>query len=148
MGAALGANIVFGNLMPKGLIPVAMAQSDATGIPGKQGLTLLNDRPLNAETPAHLLNDTFTPANRLFVRNNGLPPVEVDSSTWTLEIGGKSVKKKKTYTIQELKDNFENVDLALTLECGGNGRADFYPPASGNQWTIGAIGCPRWTGMR
>jgi DMSO/TMAO reductase YedYZ molybdopterin-dependent catalytic subunit len=34
------------------------------------------------------------------------------------------------------------------LECGGNGRSEFNPPASGNQWTTGAVGCPAWTGVR
>lgn len=147
MGAALGANIVFAHWMPEGLTPVALAQSNQP-IPGKDGLTLLNDRPLNAETPAHLLNDEFTPANRLFVRNNGLPPVNPDADNWTLTLGGESVRTPKTYTIKELKQKFETVELALTLECGGNGRADYYPPASGNQWTTGAVGCPKWTGVR
>jgi DMSO/TMAO reductase YedYZ molybdopterin-dependent catalytic subunit len=34
------------------------------------------------------------------------------------------------------------------VECGGNGRAYFQPGASGNQWTVGAVGCPEWTGVR
>lgn len=149
LSAAIGANIVFGNLVPKGFLPVALAQtSEPFSIPGKPGLTILNDRPVNAETPAHLLNDPITPASRLFVRNNGLPPMKVDVNSWTLSIGGESVVKSKTYTLKELKSKFENVDLALTLECGGNGRAEFYPPASGNQWTIGAVGCPVWNGIR
>jgi DMSO/TMAO reductase YedYZ molybdopterin-dependent catalytic subunit len=38
--------------------------------------------------------------------------------------------------------------LQLQIECGGNGRSEFYPPARGNQWTTGAIGCPEWTGVR
>jgi sulfite oxidase len=147
--SALGANIVFANWMPDGLIPVALGQvNEPFSIPEKPGLTILNDRPLNAETPAHLLNDDITPSSRLFVRNNGLPPVETDARKWTLTIDGESVEKSKTYTLQELKSKFENVDLALTLECGGNGRADFYPPASGNQWTTGAVGCPVWNGVR
>jgi DMSO/TMAO reductase YedYZ molybdopterin-dependent catalytic subunit len=36
----------------------------------------------------------------------------------------------------------------LQLECGGNGRSEFYPGAKGNQWSTGAIGCPEWTGVR
>ena len=75
MSAALGASIPFAHLMPGGLIPAALAQSDqGFRIPGKEGLTILNDRPLNAETPAHLLDDRVTPAKYLFVRNNGTPP--------------------------------------------------------------------------
>jgi sulfite oxidase len=34
------------------------------------------------------------------------------------------------------------------LECGGNGRSEFNPPAKGNQWSTGAVGCASWTGVR
>ena len=130
-------------------MPVALGQTaEPFSIRGKPGLTILNDRPVNAETPAHLLNDPITPASRLFVRNNGLPPEKTDIGSWTLSIGGESVVNTKTYTLERLKTEFENIDLALTLECGGNGRAEFYPPASGNQWTTGAVGCPVWNGIR
>ena len=75
MSAALGASIPSAHLMPGGLIPAALANTDtAFEIPGKSGLIVLNDRPLNVETPAHLLDDRITPASRLFVRNNGIPP--------------------------------------------------------------------------
>jgi len=37
------------------LVPVALAQADV--LEGKDGLILLNDRPVNAETPPHLLDD-------------------------------------------------------------------------------------------
>ncbi|MCB1808008.1 MAG: sulfite oxidase, partial [Candidatus Competibacteraceae bacterium] len=51
-------------------------------------------------------------------------------------------------TLDDLKNKFEVVKLKLQLECGGNGRAGFNPPASGNQWTVGAIGNAEWTGVR
>ena len=38
--------------------------------------------------------------------------------------------------------------MALQIECGGNGRFGFDPPARGNQWTTGAIGNSSWTGVR
>lgn len=149
MTSVLGANIVFANWMPNGLIPVALGQSiEPFSIPDKPGLTILNDRPLNAETRASLLNDDITPASRLFVRNNGLPPIKTDPKSWSLSVGGESVVSPRRFFLEELQKNFENIDLALTLECGGNGRADFYPPASGNQWTTGAVGCPVWNGIR
>ena len=148
LSTALGANIVFSNFMPHGLIPVALANShEPFVIDGKIGLRVLNDRPLNAETPAHLLNDDITPASRLFIRNNGLPPVQANAGAWTLNIGGESAKTSKIFTLEELRGRFKNITRALTLECGGNGRAEFYPPASGNQWTIGAVGCPEWNGI-
>ena len=149
LSALVGARIVFANQMPAGLIPAIIADStDEFRIEGKNGLTLLNDRPVNAETPAHLLNDKVTPVNRLFIRNNGIPPVNIDPNSWTLKIEGESVVNSKTYTIKDLQTNFENINRQLVLECGGNGRAEFNPPASGNQWTLGAVGCPQWNGVR
>lgn len=149
MTLLVGAPIVYAKFMPGGLIPAALAQTDKKFVlPGKEGLRVLNDKPVNAETPAHLLNDDFTPSNLLFVRNNGLPPEKVDVDSWTLKISGESVKNPQTFTIKDLKDKFEHVDLALTIECGGNGRSEFFPPAKGNQWSTGAVGCPRWQGVR
>jgi DMSO/TMAO reductase YedYZ molybdopterin-dependent catalytic subunit len=150
MSAALGASIPFAEFMPGGLIPAALAQSDARfELPGKDGLTILNDRPINAETPAHLLDDKVTPAARLFVRNNGIPPQEVARpNDWALEIAGEACIEPQTMTLADLKERFEHRTLQLQIECGGNGRSEFYPPARGNQWTTGAIGCPEWTGVR
>lgn len=123
----------------------AMAQAGA--IDGKDGLTLLNDRPLNAETPAHLLDDAITPTNRHFIRNNGVEPAEVDAGAWRLTIDG-LVDTPLELSIADLRERFEVVTMALVIECGGNGRAYFDPPASGNQWTVGAVACSEWTGVR
>ncbi len=117
-------------------------------VPSKGPLRLLNDRPLNAETPAHLLDDVTTPTELMFVRNNGVPPVAVDADTWRLEIGGESCLKPQSFSISDLKRLFKSYTYDLQLECGGNGRAEFRPRASGNQWTTGAIACPSWTGVR
>ena len=151
MSAAIGASIPFAHLMPGGLIPAALAQSgEAFEIPGKEGLIVLNDRPVNAETPAHLLDDAVTPGRYLFVRNNGTPPAmeSIEVENWTLTIGGESAEREVSLTIDELKSQFEHHNYQLQLECGGNGRSEFVPPASGNQWSIGAVGCPEWTGVR
>ena len=150
MSALLGAEIVFSRYMPAGLIPAALAEStEAFSFPGKDpGLVLLNDRPLNAETPAHLLDDPVTPASRFFVRNNGVPPQAVDPTTWSLTIDGEAVSKPKAFSIAELKARFTAHRYQLVIECGGNGRAEFFPPAGGNQWTTGAVGCAEWTGVR
>ena len=151
MSAAVGAAIPFAHLMPRGLIPAAVAQStEPFEIPGKEGLIILNDRPVNAETPAHLLDDEITPAKYLFVRNNGRPPAKttIDPDEWTLTIGGESAAREASFTVQELKARFKHHTYQLQLECGGNGRSEFVPPASGNQWSVGAVGCPEWTGVR
>ena len=73
---ALGTKIVFAEYFPKGMIPVALLDTQfPQNLPGKHpGLVVLNDKPINAETPPHLLDDKITPRDLFFVRNNGIPP--------------------------------------------------------------------------
>ena len=142
----IGMDIVFGKNLPEGLIPVIFYDQE---LPGKSGeMVVLNDRPVNAETPAHLLDPSITPNNLFFVRNNGIPPGKINLDEWSLSIEGESARQKKTYSLNELKTRFTEITLKLTLECGGNGRSEFNPPAKGNQWTTGAVGCAEWTGVR
>ena len=152
LGTVLGAEMVFAKNFPRGLIPAALADSDIPfQLPGKHpGLVVLNDRPINAETPPHLLDDPVTGADVLFVRNNGIPPERdtIDPSSWQLTVGGESVTREVTLSLSELKEKFTHYTYQLTIECGGNGRSEFQPPAKGNQWTTGAVGCPEWTGVR
>jgi DMSO/TMAO reductase YedYZ molybdopterin-dependent catalytic subunit len=37
--------------------------------------------------------------------------------------------------------------LVATLECAGNGRSAFDPPAEGEQWQLGAVSTAEWTGV-
>lgn len=148
MGAIVGAAIPFSRNMPSGLIPAALAEGNADfKLEGKDGLTVLNDRPVNAETPPHLLDDAVTPTARHFIRNNGIPPADTSPDKWTLKIDG-LVNNEMDLAIGELRERFEVVTRNLQIECGGNGRAAFNPPASGNQWTVGAVACAQWTGVR
>ena len=151
MGMAVGGPIVFAKNMPAGLIPAVLADPAAQpfALEGKHpDLVVLNDQPWNVETPAHLLDDELTPADKFFVRNNGLVPPEFNLDQWTLTIDGEAVPEPVTFTLNELKERFSEHTYALTLECGGNGRSEFNPPAKGNQWTTGAVGCAEWTGVR
>lgn len=145
----LGADIVFGASMPKGYIPLALQDGDPFKLFNKhKDMVVLNDKPWNMEAQAHLLDDNVTPNDKMFIRNNGLVPENIDVNKWTLIIDGESVVNQKTYTLAELKSKFKHYTYQLTLECGGNGRSEFDPPAKGNQWTIGAVHCAKWTGVR
>jgi DMSO/TMAO reductase YedYZ molybdopterin-dependent catalytic subunit len=86
----------------------------------------------------------------LFVRNNGVPPVtwDIDPLAWEISIEGEACERPATMSLREIQKRFKHYTLQLQIECGGNGRSEFYPPARGNQWTTGAIGCPEWTGVR
>ncbi len=148
MAAALGAGIPYARFMPGGLIPAALADESAwVTLLATDGLTVLNDRPINAETPAHLLDDDITPNHLHFVRNNGIMPEVERGRSWHFSIEG-AVARPMTFSLNNLSRQFEPVQMALQLECGGNGRAGFNPPARGNQWTTGAIGNAMYTGVR
>ncbi len=150
MAAAIGMQIPFGRLLPEGVQLVGTAHAaDMMTIDGKiPEMIVLNDKPLNAEPPPHFLDDSVTPFDKMFIRNNGIPPVNVDAASWTLTIEGESAKKSVTLSLAELKKKFKAYTYQIQLECGGNGRSEFNPPATGNQWRVGAISCAEWTGAR
>ncbi|NQY28482.1 MAG: sulfite oxidase [Flavobacteriaceae bacterium] len=149
LATIVGADIVFGNMLPSGYELLALQDSDPFKMFGKdKEMVVLNDRPWNMEAKAHLLNENITSNKYMFIRNNGKIPENIDVNTWKILFDGESVKTPKTYTIQELKEKFSHHTYQLTLECGGNGRSEFNPPAKGNQWTIGAVSCATWTGVR
>ncbi|MCB0494272.1 MAG: sulfite oxidase [Cyclobacteriaceae bacterium] len=149
MASAVGAEIVFGAKLPEGYQPLALQDADPFKMFNKnKDMVVLNDQPWNMEAQAHLLDDDITPNANMFIRNNGLVPENIDVKNWTLTIDGESVVNKKTYTLADLKSKFEQHTYQLTIECGGNGRSEFNPPAKGNQWTVGAVHCASWTGVR
>ncbi|HLS18266.1 MAG TPA: hypothetical protein VK090_00525, partial [Paracoccaceae bacterium] len=61
LGAMVGMSIPFEGNMPSGVLPVMAQDTGEEFMPDKPDLLMLNDRPLNAETPAHLLDDEVTP---------------------------------------------------------------------------------------
>jgi DMSO/TMAO reductase YedYZ molybdopterin-dependent catalytic subunit len=151
MGLAVGGAIPFARHLPQGLLPAALAQGAAPQflqMEGKARLILQGERPLNAETPEHLLDDDVTPAANFFIRNNGSVPEPVaDPRAWKITIDGE-VNTPLELTLGELESRFPLVTARLQMECGGNGRAGFSPQAAGNQWGNSAISNAEWTGVR
>ncbi|MBL4586865.1 MAG: sulfite oxidase [Flavobacteriales bacterium] len=151
LGAMIGSRIVFASNLPKDYLPVILEDGDVDPyqlFDKHKDMVILNDRPWNIESMPHLLDDRITPNEKMFIRNNGIIPEDIDVSKWTLTIDGESVTSPKTYTLSDLKNKFTQHTYQLTLECGGNGRKEFNPPAKGNQWADGAISCAEWTGVR
>ena len=149
VSALVGTDIVFASRMPVDYIPVILQDNDPVKLFGKdKEMIVLNNQPWNIEAPAHLLDDKVTPSGKMFIRNNGIIPPQISVNDWTLVIDGESVKEKKTYTLNDIKTKFTQHTYQLTLECGGNGRKEYYPPAEGNQWDVGAVSCAQWTGVR
>ena len=147
--ALLGTKIVYGAKMPEGYTPIALQDPDPFELFKKhKDMLVLNDKPWNIESKAHLLDDKITPNSAMFIRNNGRIPENIDASNWVLTIDGESVKQPKSYSLSDLKTKFKQHTYQLTLECGGNGRSEYDPPAKGNQWSVGAVHCASWTGVR
>ncbi len=115
----------------------------------KPELHVLPTIELNAETPAHLLDDDITPVSRLFARNAGTMPLPTaaDIAAWTLAIDS-CVRAPRHWTIAGLRGQFETVTRTAVLECAGNGRSFFPEPAGVVLWQHGAAGCVAWTGVR
>lgn len=145
----IGMKIANVHLMPEGLIPLSIEGGPYDPMAGKhKDMIVLNDTPWNVETPTHLLDDRITPADKMFIRNNGKIPENISTKDWSLLIDGEAVRQKKTLSLNELKTKFRTHTYQLTIECGGNGRAEFNPPTKGNQWSYGAVSCAQWTGVR
>src|ERR1700692_83417 len=84
----------------------------------KPEVKILDAEELNAETPAHLLDDDITAVDRLFVRNSGsMPAFAADEiANWTLTIDG-VVRTPQTWSVGELKKRFQPVTRIAVLEC-------------------------------
>tara|TARA_R110002111_G_scaffold2982_2_gene19513 strand:- start:796 stop:2016 length:1221 start_codon:yes stop_codon:yes gene_type:complete len=149
LAGILGLDIVYGAKIPENYTLLGLQDPDPFQMFNKdKEMVVLNSKPWNMEAVAHLLDDRVTPNKYMFIRNNGLVPENINVQEWTITFDGESVMESKTFTLEELKTKFPHHTYQLTVECGGNGRSEFDPPAKGNQWTIGAVGCANWTGVR
>jgi DMSO/TMAO reductase YedYZ molybdopterin-dependent catalytic subunit len=127
------------------LIPSWASRVLAQAPAGKERLIIRAARPQDLETPVGLLDTWITPNDRFFVRSHLYTP-EVDRNQWRLTVGGE-VARPASLTFDDLRQ-LPQVTIAATLECAGNGRANFTPPVAGVQWQKGAVGTARWTGVR
>ena len=98
----------------------------------------------------------FTSAARLFVRNHTATPT-IDQASYVLKVYGdglrtaRTVEDPLTLTLADLR-RLPRAKVVSTHECTGNGRSFFGTqqgtPASGTQWTLGAVGTVTWEGVR
>lgn len=69
----------------------------------------------------------------------------VDPGSWRLEVGG-LVGRPLSLTLDELRGR-PSVELAVTMECAGNGRAHVEPHVVSQPWLLEAVGTARWRGV-
>jgi hypothetical protein len=111
-------------------------------------LLVHNNKPMNAELPRDLMLDNWiTPRELFFIRHHHPVPV-VDTSNYTLKLGGKGVKPI-LISLHELRTHFHKKEVVATLQCGGNRRhgMNAVHKTSGIDWGFGAISTAKWGGV-
>jgi DMSO/TMAO reductase YedYZ molybdopterin-dependent catalytic subunit len=117
-------------------------------LPGKTALIKLSYRPPNYETPMSYFDQLYTPNEAFFVRYHLADIPEVDAASWRLRIGGEAAATPFELTLDQLKREFEPIELPAVCMCSGNRRGLFQPHVPGVQWGYGAMGNARWRGAR
>ncbi len=149
-GAALGA---------AGLPRVAGAQSTVTlpmqngerplaAFPQKRPLIVLTPRPPQLETPMAVFDQgVLTPNDAFFVRwHLANIPQSVDAAAHRIAVTG-AVKSPLSLSLDDLA-KMPTVEVTAVNQCSGNSRGLFAPRVPGGQWSHGAMGNARWTGVR
>ena len=144
--AALAAD---DSVLPRGLPQGVYDTATLEALPGKKPLIKLSYRPPNYETPLSYFSSEFTPNESFFVRYHlaGIPE-EIDVAKWKLKIGGEGVGKPLELSVNELRSDFEPVEVAAVCQCSGNRRGFSEPHVTGVQWGLGAVGNALWKGAR
>ena len=69
---------------------------------------------------------------------------DVDVASWRLEIDG-LVERPLSLSLDELRAR-PSVEVAVTMECAGNGRAHIEPHVVSQPWLLEAVATARWRG--
>jgi DMSO/TMAO reductase YedYZ molybdopterin-dependent catalytic subunit len=125
------------------VMPVADPEQERRAA-AEAGLVVNGAEPLNCEVPVSLLGSEVTPTERFYRRNHFPMPV-LDAETWRLSVSG-LVDRALSLSLAELTRLPAETEV-VTLECAGNSRRMFQPPAPGEQWGFGAVSTAEWTGV-
>ena len=128
--------------------PVARVPVQLARFPQKTDLILLTDRPPNLETPLRYFRHDLTPNDAFYVRwhHSGIP-TSVDLRTFRIAVSG-HVQNPLSLSLDELTRTFEPVSVVAVNQCSGNSRILYEPRVNGAQWSHGAMGNAKWTGVR
>ncbi len=122
--------------------------------PGQHGkspaFVVLQRTPFNGGAPpADLGGTNITPTPAFYVRGHGPVPA-LGPEAGTLHVGG-MVERPMSLRLEELKREFAQRTLEVTLQCAGNRRRELHEvkPMQANAllWATQAIGNATWTGV-
>jgi len=117
-------------------------------LPGKAPLLKHSFRPPNYESPVEYLSDAITPNDRFFVRWHLANIPQVDAASWRLKVGGDALLQPFELTLEQLRQEFDPVEVVAVCQCAGNRRGLCEPHVAGVQWGDGSVGNARWKGVR
>jgi len=130
-------------------LPFENGERPLVKYPQKRPLLRLTARPPQLETPFSVFNEgAITPNDAFFIRYHLTlsPPSEQQLKSFRLEIKG-SVKTPLSFSVEELKSQFEPVEIVAVNQCSGNSRGFFQPRVPGGQSANGMMGNARWKGV-
>src|SRR5882757_658394 len=119
-----------------------------TAFPQKGALILQRTRPPLLETPFEVFDQSvFTPNDLFYVRWHwaGIPN-EINVDSFRLTVRGQ-VDRTLSLSLGEILA-LPQAELVAINQCSGNSRGYFDPRVPGGQWSHGAMGNARWTGVR
>lgn len=125
-----------------------LAEQGLYRLPGKVALIKKTYRPPNFETPIEYFRTAITPNEAFFVRYHIAAIPDVKAADWTLAVGGESAGQEFKLTLDQLKKDFERVEVTAVCQCSGNRRGLFEPHVAGVEWGVGAMGNAVWRGVR
>lgn len=116
--------------------------------PEKGSLILQRTRPPLLETPMKVFDDgVLTPNDKFYVRWHwAVIPEAVEVEKFRLSVRG-HVGTVLSLSLDEIL-KMPRVELVAVNQCSGNSRGYFQPRVPGAQWSNGAMGNARWTGVR
>jgi len=97
----------------------------------------------NHAMPLEALRHPITPTGLHYLLVHYDIPA-VDTAMFRLQLGG-NVERELSFTLDEIRAR-PAAELAVTLECAGNGRALLEPRPMSQPWLLEAVGTARWRG--
>jgi sulfite dehydrogenase len=152
VAAMSGIGSVLGQTEESVTLPFENGERPLVKYPQKRPLIRLTSRPPQLETPFSVFNEgVLTPNDAFFVRYHLTvsppAPAMLTPEKFRLRVKGK-VSKELELSMQDLKGQFETVEVVAVNQCSGNSRGFFVPRVPGGQLGNGAMGNARWRGVR
>ncbi|SFK33845.1 molybdopterin-dependent oxidoreductase [Methylocapsa palsarum] len=129
-------------------LPFANGERQIETYPGKRPMIVLTSRPPQLETPFSVFDEgVLTPNDAFFVRYHLADiPLQIDPEAFRIEVKG-NVERPFSLSVDDLRNNYDPVEIVAVNQCSGNSRGFFEPRVAGGQLGNGAMGNARWRGV-